>query len=267
MNLTFDKMNTISIVTICYNNLEQLKQTCLSVDKQVEKPLEHWIIDGSTESDIKNWLNQNTQPFYRKWINEQDKGISDAFNKGINYTTGEIITLLNSGDCLYNENVLEKVVEVFKADPNIMWCNGKLNLRRGGIWVLIGKPFEKAKLYRGMRGVLHPTMYIKKELYTQIGLFNIQLKFAMDYDLLCRIAEQKNIFIDAPLATFDPTGRSTTHYLKALKEASLVYQKYFGKSIKLIFWQWRLTFLHYLLNSRLGHWLYKIKVQLKLENR
>lgn len=259
-------MNKLSIITICYNNLAQLQHTCLSIDKQIEKPFEHWVINGSTEPDIKNWLLRTHQPVYRKWINEPDKGIADAFNKGINCSSGEVVYLLNSGDILYDNAVLQKVINVFNADSTIMWCNGKLKLLRGSIWVLVGKPFEKSKLYRGMRGVLHPTIYVKREVYLRKGNFNLQLKYAMDYDLLCRIADEKNIFIDAPLATFDPTGLSSVNYIKATKEAAEVYKKYFGKSFKLIFWQWRLFFLHYLLNSTLGKWLYKIKVKLRLEN-
>lgn len=260
-------MNKLSIITICYNNLLQLQQTCLSVDEQTEKPFEHCIVNGSTEPEIKNWLLQSNQPSYRKWINESDDGIADAFNKGIEHSTGEIIYLLNSGDTIYDNIVLQKVIQMFTSDSSIMWCNGKLKLLRGGIWVLIGKPFEKEKLYRGMRGVLHPTIYVRKEVYIRKGLFDTKLKFAMDYDLLCRIANEKNVFINAPLAIFDPTGLSTTNYIKATKEAAKVYKKYFRNSLKLILWQWRLFFLHHLLNSRFGYLLYKMKVKLKLENK
>ena len=76
-------MNRISIITICFNNLDDLKATCASVDGQTVHPYEHIIIDGSTKSDIKEFLENNPQPSYRKWLCERDKGISDAFNKGI----------------------------------------------------------------------------------------------------------------------------------------------------------------------------------------
>jgi glycosyltransferase involved in cell wall biosynthesis len=256
----------ISIITICFNNPEEVKKTCASVDMQALKPYEHWIIDGSTNSDVKQWLDTTTQPAYRKWINERDKGIADAFSKGIQKATGDILYLLNSGDTIYDETVLQKINETFQKDSSLMWCNGKLNTLRGGIWVAIGKPFEKSKLYRGMRSIAHPTMYVRKEVYEKHGLFNPDLKMAMDYDFLCRIADEKNIFIDYPLATFDPTGVSSTKYLDAMKEARAVYQKYYGKSIKQNLWGLRLTLLYYLLNSKFGRWLFKQKVKMGKEN-
>ena len=76
-------MNGLSIITICFNNLKDLKKTCASVESQSQLPDEHWIINGSTNTEIENWLLHTNQPNFRKWINERDKGISDAFNKGI----------------------------------------------------------------------------------------------------------------------------------------------------------------------------------------
>lgn len=256
----------ITIITICFNNPGDLKETCASVDSQDQKPFEHWIIDGSTKPDIKEWLESTQQPAYRKWINERDKGIADAFNKGILRACGHILYLLNSGDKLYDNTVLERVSEVFEKDSSIMWCHGKLNLHRGGRWVIVGKPFEKEKLYRGMRSVFHPTMYIKKEVYDRRGLYDVNIKMAMDYDLLCRIANEKFAFLDYPLATFDPTGVSSTRYIDAMNESFESYRKYYGPSVKQKLWGLRLRSLHYLLESPMGKWLYKLKVKLGGEN-
>ena len=259
-------MNRISIVTICFNNLEELKKTCASVEMQTLQPNEHLIIDGSTKPEIKYWLENNQQPGYRKWICERDKGIADAFNKGVRNVTGDIIYILNSGDTLYDNTILQRASDVFAKDSSIMWCNGKLNTLRGGIWVSVGKPFEKEKLYRGMRSVFHPTMYVRKAVYEKHGLFNVDIKMAMDYDFLCRIADEKNVFIDYPLATFDPTGVTSTKYLDAMDESYAIYRRYYGNSIKQTLWSWRLTFLYYLLKSPLGKLLYSIKVKIGMQN-
>ena len=93
----------LSIVTICFNNLQDLITTCKSVDDQHLKPFEHIIINGSTNSEIKNWYESSNHPSYRIIINELDGGISDAFNKGISKATGDVIHLLNSGDIYFDE--------------------------------------------------------------------------------------------------------------------------------------------------------------------
>jgi glycosyltransferase involved in cell wall biosynthesis len=259
-------MSSISVITICYNNLHGLINTCNSVDMQIIKPHEHIIIDGSSTREIKNYLEQNTQPSYRKWISEPDNGISDAFNKGIKKSTGDIVVMLNSGDVFFDAQAIELVTQQFEQNSFIQWLHGKYKIRRGNHWVIIGKPFEKKKLYRGMRSVCHQSMFVKKSLHSKYGLYDTAEKTGMDYDFLCRIADEQFAFLPVPLVIFEPLGISSSGYLLSLKNAKNIYQKYFGKSILLDIWQMRLRFLYHLLNSRAGRFLYKIKIKFKLEN-
>ncbi|MCX6210272.1 MAG: glycosyltransferase [Bacteroidetes bacterium] len=258
--------NTISIITICYNNLPELLHTIKSVDNLNTKPFEHIIIDGSLNREIKNYLQSTPQPVYRKWICEQDNGIGDAFNKGIKNATATILVMLNSGDEFCNKNILNIVLKTFDNNKNISWIHSKYKLFRGNKWVEIGKPFEAKKLYRGMRSLCHQTMFIKKELHHKYGLYNAQEKIGMDYDFVCRIYNEPYVFIEETLVQFAPNGISGTQYLQSLQDAKRIYEKHFGKSIWLQFWQIRLKFLHYLLQSPIGNFLYSIKAKLKLEN-
>ena len=259
-------MYNISVITICFNNLAELLQTIASVDRQSQAPFEHWIIDGSSNEDIKNYLEQHPQPAYRKWLVERDKGISDAFNKGVVRANGEIIVMLNSGDCFFDETTIAVVTKTFIENPGIDWVHGKYRLQRGNAWVIIGKPFDKRKLYRGMRSICHQSMFLKKKLHDQFGLYDLSEKIGMDYDFLCRMREAPFSFLPIPLVIFAPAGISTNSYLKSLKDTKRIYQKYFEKSLKMWLWQIRLKVLYYLLSSPVGNFLYKIKTLLKLEN-
>ncbi len=259
-------MNSISVITICFNNLAELQKTCASVDRQTRVPDEHWVINGSTTNEIAEWLEQTPQPSYRKWINERDKGIADAFNKGIARANGEVTHLLNSGDVYASEDVISCVMDVFERSPTVQWTSGNIQMTRAGKQVLVGKPFEKSKLYRGMRSVSHPTWFVKKQVYDRIGLFKSEYKIAMDYDLMCRIADEPYAYINKPIAVFDDTGVSNTQYLNSLKENRRVYESYFGFSPKLVAWQVRLKVLHHLLQTGLGKWLFSLKQKAGLEN-
>ena len=231
-------MAGISTITICFNNLTDLQKTCASVDGQSRLPDEHWVINGSTTPDIEQWLLHTPQPVYRKWINERDKGISDALNKGIQHAGCTITHLLHSGDRYASTDVLESVEQVFEKTPALQWISGNMQLIRSGREVVIGKPFDKRKLYRGMRSVSHPTWFVKKEVYGRAGLFNSEYKIAMDYDLMCRIADERR----------------------------KIYESYFGFSFRFALWQLRLKLLHYLLQTSFGKWLFGLKKKLGLEN-
>lgn len=259
-------MSTISVITICFNNLADLQKTCASIDMQTYLPDEHWVINGSTTDEIAQWLSETPQPAYRKWVNERDKGISDAFNKGIGKANSEITHLLHAGDRYASNDVLATVHRFFEEHPGVQWISGNMQLIRAGKPAIVGKPFEKEKLYRGMRSVSHPTWFVKKEVYGRIGTFNKEYKIGMDYDLMCRIANEPYSYLDKTIAVFDDTGISSTNYLRSLEESRKIYESYFGPSFKLALWQLRLKMLHHLLQTSLGKGLFGLKKKLGMEN-
>lgn len=243
---------TVSVVTICFNNLQDLQDTCHSVDMQTILPYEHIIIDGSTNDEIIHWLSQHKQPAYRRWIHERDQGISDAFNKGIKNTTGEIIHLLNSGDRYADKETIELVTNNFDTTPFLMWIHSQYIQHRGNLDVVSGVPFDKAQLWKGMRTVAHPTMFIRKEVYDRHGLYALDHKIAMDYDLLVRIRNEKSFFIPRPLVYFAPGGASNQHFEKGLAEVKKSHTTYIGNDIRMIFWQVRQRLLHHFMQTGPG---------------
>ncbi|TRZ82548.1 MAG: glycosyltransferase [Sediminibacterium sp.] len=255
----FYYMEQLSVITICFNNLSDLQNTCSSVDAQSVKPYEHYIIDGSSNKDIAEWLQNTAQPSYRKWLCERDKGISDAFNKGLSLATGSLIHILNSADIYYSTTVIENVLVYFNKYSGIQWATGNIFMKRGGIWVRIGVPFDAGQLYKGMRSVSHPTWFLKKELYKKLGNFSLDLKIAMDYDLMCRLKNEPYGYMNETIVKFDDGGVSTNQYLKSLKENVKVYESYYGFSLAARAWQCRLSLLYYLLQSKFGKFLYAIK--------
>lgn len=259
-------MHRISIITICFNNAAELIATCRSVDAQDEAPFEHLVIDGSTQKDILDFLQNHPQPAYRRWIHERDEGISDAFNKGVAHARGDILVMLNSGDTFFDGQSLGKVVKAFHEHPGIQWLHARYQLERGGQTVIIGKPFEAGKLYRGMRSICHQTMYVRKEVYDKYGAFDKNLRIAMDYDFLIRMRNEPFYFLPEPIVSFDARGVSSAQYLASEAESTKVFTKYFGRTLPHRLWKARLKLLYHLLQSPIGKFLYRIKTRLKLEN-
>lgn len=256
-------MNEISIVTICFNNLDELKATMERIDSQTLLPYEHIIIDGSTKPDIREFLQKTNHPPYRKWISEPDKGISDAWNKGVKRANGDVIHIQNSGDLYFDNTVLQRVKEVFDKNSGIKWAHGKYVQHRGGMWVVTGHPFDKDKLYKGFRTTGHPTMFVKKEVYDKHGLFNLEYKICMDYDFLVRIAEEPFLFMDFTIAIFVPGGQSNNLIRGSVREMVKIYTRHFGWSLKNRLWAQRVMLLHLLTGTKLGEFLFTIKNKFK----
>jgi hypothetical protein len=110
-----------------------------------------------------------------------------------------------------------------------------------------------------MRQVAHPSMFIKKEVYDRLGLYDTDLKIAMDYELLVRIRNEKFIFLETILICFAPGGISDKQFIFGLLEVKKSYQKHIGKNIKQNFWQFRQKLLHHFMQTRLGKSWFKMK--------
>lgn len=260
-------MPTISVVTICFNDLEELVKTIKTVDEQTLPPTEHLIINASTKPEIANWFSTNPQPNFRRLVNMDNLQIAGSFNRGIEEAKGEYIHLLNSGDLYVSNNALETVENFLQQNTKADWISAKIKTIRTKQLVVVGKPFDPNQLYKGMRSISHPTWFVRKTVYDKVGAYNAAYRIAMDYDMLCRIKSEPYAYLDFTTTYFDNTGISSVKYIDGLKEIVKVYESNFGYSFKCRAWQLRQKLLYYFLNTGFGKWLYASKKKLGLENK
>lgn len=250
-------MATLSIVTITFNNLEELKTTMASVAEQTRLPQEYWVIDGSNDGKIKEYLESTELPNYVKWISEPDKGISDAFNKGVQRATQEVIHILNSGDYYFESSTVEKVMKNFDDKPDLMWVHAQYKQFLGNNWIISGKEFVPEKLYMGMRQVAHPTMFLRSEVYDRIGLFPVDMRDAMDYDLLIRLRNEKFEYLNYPTSVFTPGGNSEVNWKRCFREGMQIYRNQLGNDWRLQLGYFKQIAVHSILDTSLGNFILK----------
>lgn len=142
--------------------------------------------------------------------------------------TGDVIGILNSDDMYANEEVLQKIADKFNATHcdgiygNLIFMDEATMQKPQRIW---NSP--KGKVERGWHPA-HPTLYLKKEVYNKIGLFQLQYRICADYDFMLRMMLDKSVtleYIDEYLVYMRTGGTSTAGvkgYLKNLKEAHQV---------------------------------------------
>ena len=216
----------LSIITINYNDAKGLKATLESLEAQTYKEFEHIIIDGGSsdgsvpiiksyeEHIAANRFNNKTQYPQMTWVSERDNGIYDAMNKGIAKASGEYLYFLNGGDTLVDEHVLEKLaMEIGKADIIV----SKINFTdSSGVYHANHQP-RMARLslfYFLQKGVQHQSALIRRSLFEQCGMYDLQYKIAGDWDFFLRALVLHNAtlyYTDLTLANFDGNGISSTH--------------------------------------------------------
>lgn len=178
----------ISIITVCFNSEEFIKDAIDSVLNQTYSNIEYIIIDGGssdrTVEIVKSYGSKIT-----KFISEKDKGIYDAMNKGINNSTGDIIAILNSDDFYDNPNVISNIVECFLmnnpdgvyGDLNVVYRDDVSRVKRQ---YLADKFNVNSLAYGIMPG--HATIFLKRELFTKFGIYSLNYPISADFELLVR---------------------------------------------------------------------------------
>ncbi len=106
---------TFSIITINYNNRDGLRKTLESVIGETYHDFEYIVIDGGSTDGSREVIEEYSDRI-DYWVSEPDKGIYNAMNKGIMAAHGDYLNFMNSGDCFYNESVLNDVLPYLKDE-------------------------------------------------------------------------------------------------------------------------------------------------------
>jgi glycosyltransferase involved in cell wall biosynthesis len=221
----------LSVITVNLNNAIGLEKTIHSVINQNLKDFEFIIIDGGSTDESLRIINKNEKKI-SYWISEPDKGIYNAMNKGIKKAVGEYCFFLNSGDCLHDEYVLEKV---FSYSGNEQILYGNALIFKNGKEQLKDYPDEKKITFRYLTKsiICHQSMFFKKSLFDLYGFFNEKLKYAADWEFYLLAIARYNVSIhkiNIPISKFDLTGISNDldNWPEMLIEREAILKRHFG---------------------------------------
>ena len=229
-------MSLLSIVTITFNNFDELLHTVESVKDL--KCCEHLIINGGKCQKTLEFL----QSFSGKSISEPDQGISDAFNKGIKLSQGSAVILLNSGDILLDQTYPEKALHILKEHPEVDFVHANELYDDAMIGEFVMRPLRKQNnLYPNIgKGMpyRHQTMVVRKTVYEKVGLFDLKY-VTSDYDWICRwenscikISGSAYYLQGNPVIKMDGGGVSATQEFKVMWEAIQIIRKKFPHKIE-----------------------------------
>lgn len=178
----------VSIITISFNTENTIAKTLKSVANQSYESIEHIIVDGGSKDNTLEICNSFSH--ISKIISEPDNGVYDAFNKGLNLATGDVVGFLNADDVFYDNNSVHEIVNAFsKSNTDIVYGNLDYINEYGKVirkWT--SKPYE-AGLVKKAWMPAHPTFYCKKQVYIQLGGYNDNFKIGGDFELCLRFLE------------------------------------------------------------------------------
>ena len=268
-------MPYFSIITPSFNQGRYLAACLESVKQQGGDDYEHIVIDNCSTDETKEVLAAWSRDPHLAVIVEQDRGQSEAVNKGLRLAQGEIICWLNSDDA-YPPETFHKLRNVF-SNPEIdvafgdalqVFDDGK-NIPQRAI-AKFSNRYDFIRWWSSRVRLHQPAIFFRRSVVEVIGLLDEELHYAMDYEYWWRMAERYHFhYIPEVLAIQhrQPDSKTMKAWDRVLEEREKIFSPYYDllKEKKSDLQQERSTTLaqHYLLQAyamvgtnRSGAWKY-----------
>lgn len=222
----------ISIITPSYNQGKFIERTIKSVLNQNYPNLEYIVMDGgSTDGTLdvlKKYENKIT------WVSEPDNGQTHAINKGFKIAKGDILAYLNSDDT-YEVGTLKKIANYFKKHPRVAFLYGKgriIDENDKELGFYQSKTTDHNSLAEHCP-ISQPTTFWRRKVYEEIGEFNEEYQFTMDYEYWIRVSKKFKLHYlkNTTLANarVHQDAKTSSFYTKLHLDAIKVVKAHYGK--------------------------------------
>ncbi|MBC3793034.1 glycosyltransferase family 2 protein [Spirosoma utsteinense] len=188
----------ITIITATYNAERYLEQSINGIYEQRYPNLEYIIVDGGSKDTTIDIVKKNSSKI-TYWISEPDSGIYDAWNKGINKSSGDWVMFLGSDDILLPGALHNYAEFINKLSSPVDYISSKMEMFDGNMnFIRVkGWRWEWPRFLREMT-VAHPGSLHSRTLFEEHGKFDIGYKIVGDYEFLLRPgAKLKTAYLDA----------------------------------------------------------------------
>lgn len=176
----------ISVVTTVRNAERMLPRAIESVRAQAIPGLEYIAVDAASTDGTLDVIRKSTN-VVTHWISEKDRGISDGFNKGIALSRGKYVQLLNADDWLSPGQLAFGIETLERTGADFVFGDLLYHTTSGEETHRIsGEARYATRIAHVMPGINHPTVIVRRDAYERFGLFDLDYRLAMDYELILR---------------------------------------------------------------------------------
>ncbi|WP_153796288.1 glycosyltransferase family 2 protein [Foetidibacter luteolus] len=173
----------ISIIIATFNAAPYLRECLESIAAQQFKQMEVVIVDGgSTDGTVD--IIKNFKKIALTWVSGPDKGIYDAFNKGLKMARGEWIHFLGADDKLLPS--FSQMAQNLKDSDTVYYGNSVPFISEGKkpSYDILSGPFSKYRLAKyciNHQAILYPARVFKEYGYS------LKYRVFGDYDLNIKV--------------------------------------------------------------------------------
>ncbi len=215
---------SISIVTITKNHCQGLNQTLTSVNEQDYQQIEHIIIDGDSTDGSKELLASYNHSKVYIYFSEPDRGISSAFNKGIEKSSGDLIFFLNSGDVLTSHTVISEVCASYRLHRWKCAIGTTITTNFKEEPVYYHPPQLSSKFLKYFMFLPHQGFFCETSMHKEYQ-YDESIKTSMDYELFLRMLKNVEIFyLPIAISNREAGGISSQDRKRILEQSKIRLQ-------------------------------------------
>ncbi|HOJ63158.1 MAG TPA: glycosyltransferase family 2 protein [Spirochaetota bacterium] len=217
-----------SIITVVYNGESSIENTILSVINQSYKNIEYIIIDGKSTDKTLQIVNKYSDKI-TKIVSEKDNGLYYAMNKGIDFSTGDYLWFINSGDEIYENETIEKISAQIEFDlPDVIYGRTALYGFNGEFVKTPSVP-QKINPITFAKGMLvsHQGFIVSKRI---VEYYDTEYKSASDQDWIIRILKKSKTILNTNeiISKYIIGGSSYKNFILNWKERLKIIKKHFN---------------------------------------
>lgn len=230
----------VSIVTCVYNGEATLQRAIDSVRAQNNPHIEYVVVNGASTDGTADIIARNMDVI-DVLLSEPDKGLYDAFNRGVSVATGDYIAVLNSDDAIAPGHIEKSLAALVESGADFSF--GDIEMEEVGPDgpVIRFRPADKdyaSTLSYGTTEMHHAAMVAHRRIFETVGLFRTNLKITADYDWYVRLnkAGFKGVY-SGVVSRMKFGGVSTDRQELSILEGAYVALRNGGPPLKILgFW-------------------------------
>ncbi|NPT40346.1 glycosyltransferase [Paraburkholderia sp. 1N] len=179
----------VSVVMATFNCVETVRRAVESVARQTYPRTELVVIDGNSSDGTLAEL-QSLAACIDKFVSEPDKGIYDAWNKGVKLASGDWICFIGADDVLNDDAIGEYINFIRDSGEEFIYVSSQVKLvNDAAVARIVGGAWHWS-LFRKFMNVAHVGSFHHRKLFHEYGLFDDRFKICGDYEILLRPRSQ-----------------------------------------------------------------------------
>ncbi len=217
-------MPTVSVIIPSYNHERYIQECIEGVLNQTFQDFEVIITDDASTDRTVELIRSFQDPRIKVFVHDRNRGVSTASNNCINHSRGEFVAIIGSDDAWY-PNKLEEQVRYLTGHRNIGAVFGKVEWVDADSRPITDPNFPYYDVFDvANRGRLEwlrhffyqgnclcePCSLVRREVYTEIGMYDPSLASLPDFDLWIRLCLKYDIHVlDERLVRYRRIGESS----------------------------------------------------------